>query len=208
MTVRILIAAVCLLAIHEMAELLKGRGMPTEPAPLDLRLEEMPLSFDAWTGKDIPLDPHVFQAIGAEMAVNRRYQNRSAAVDLHSDVFTTYGIRVLHPPELCYSSNGFLVEGGETMEISGKDKKAHAARFLTMTRNDQHVYCLYWYQVGDKTFWNGDDQRRVVQSFRGQKFWPPMIKVMLEISANSPDEAQKQLKPLAEPVYDWVCNYH
>jgi hypothetical protein len=182
--------------------------MPSELAQPQLNLDEMPPTFAAWTGKDIPLDPHVFQAIGAEMAIDRRYQNRSTAVDLHSDVFLKYGVRVLHPPELCYSSNGFIVDNADTIEIVGSDKSSHSARLLTLSRDDASIYCLYWYQVGDKTFWNGDDQRRVVQSFRGKKAWPPMLKVMLQTSANSPDEAQKQLKSLADLVYDWTRAYH
>lgn len=208
MTGRLFIAALAVLGIHAAALMFVGRGMPTELSKPQLALDQMPSRLGSWIGKDIPLDSQVFQAIGAEMAISRQYQNRNGSVDLHSDLFLRYGVRVLHPPELCYSSNGFTVENGETIQIASADKASHDARLLTLSRHNVRCYCIYWYQVGDTTFWNGDDQRRVVQSFRGKNVWPPMIKVMLQATSNSPDDAQSALSALAAQVYSWTRLYH
>jgi EpsI family protein len=210
MTARIYFAALALLGIFGAAESLKGRGMPTELAHLQFKLDQMPQKFGAWSGEDVPLDPQVFQAIGAEMAINRQYRDGRATVNLHSAVFLKYGVRILHPPELCYRGNGYVVANGdgETIEFGADSKSAHPARLLTMDRDGIRAYCLYWYQIGDATFSNADDQRRIVQSFRGKDTWPPMIKVMLETTANSPEEAQRRLKALAALVYPWTRAYH
>ena len=56
----------------------------------------------------------------------------------------------------------------EAIEFTADDKPAHPARFLSLDREGTRVYWLFWYQVGDSTFWNGDGQRRVVHSFRGR----------------------------------------
>jgi EpsI family protein len=208
MTVRLFVSALALLGIYGAAEVLKGRGMPTELAVPQLKLDEMPKTFGGWKGDDTPLDPQVFQAIGAKMAINRRYKDKLASVELHSDVFLNYSVRILHPPELCYSSNGFTVNDGETVELNATGEGSHPARFLPMDRDGARTYCLYWYQVGDTTFWTGDDQRRVVLSFRGRATWPPMLKVMLQTEAASRDEAQGRLKDLAAQVYAWTRQYH
>lgn len=208
MTVRLLIAAAAVLGIYTGGELLKDRGMPTEPAHLQLDLDQLPRKFNAWSGDDTPLDPQVFRAIGAERAINRRYRDGRAEVDLHCDVFLKYGVRVLHPPELCYTSNGFAVANTETVEVYADGMRSFPARLLALDRDGLRVYCLYWYQFGDVTFWTGDDQRRVVHSIRGKEAWPPMIKVMLQTGANSPDEAVGRLKSLAAQVYSWTSQYH
>jgi hypothetical protein len=207
-TVRLFFSAIVLLGIYGAAESFKGRGMPTELAKPQLKLEQMPKTFDSWKGEDTPLDPQVFQAIGAAMVINRRYQDRRAVVDLHSDVFLDYGVRLPHPPETCYEGNGCVVADGETVQIVSDAKGAHSARLLTLDRAGSRLYCLYWYQVGDVTFWNGDDLRHVVQSFRGQTTWPPMLKIMLQTSADSAEEAQRRLKEVAALVHPWTQQYH
>jgi hypothetical protein len=212
MTVRLFIAAAAVLGIYAGGKLFTGQGMPTEPAQLQLDIEQLPRRFNEWTADDPRLDPRldprIFQAIGAVKAIDRRYRDGQSQVDLHCDVFLNYGVRVLHPPELCYSSNGFTIANGETVEIVGEGTRSHRAQLLTLDHEGQRAYCLYWYQVADTSFWNGDEQRRVVQSFRGRDTWPPMIKVMLQTSANSPEEAVGRLKSLAAQVFAWTSQYH
>jgi EpsI family protein len=211
MTARIYIAALALLGAFAAGESLKGHSMPTEAAHPKLPLDTMPFEFGPWTGEDLPLPPDVAQAIGAEMVVNRAYRNKAEFVELHCDVFTDsfmqYGVRVVHSPELCSPISGFVVEDGEMVQIASPGKPSQPARLLTLSREGNPMYCLYWYQVGDTTFWNSDDQRRVVHSFRGRATWPPMIKVMLQTSAGSLAEAEQRLTSLAVLVYPWVTAY-
>jgi hypothetical protein len=208
MTARVCFAGLALLGIYGAAQSLKDRGMPTELAHPQLRLEELPKTFGSWTGDDSPLDPAVFAAIGAEMAINRRYRDDRLIIDMSSAVFLRYGVRVLHPPELCYQGSGYTVADAETVQIEADGSGAHLARLLTLDGKGPPVYCLYWYQIGAATFWDGDEQRRVVRGLSGQTTWPPMIKVMLQTGANSPDEAQGRLKSLASSVYAWTKRYH
>ena len=211
MTARIYSAALLLLGIFGATEVLKGRGMPTELAPLRHTLDEMPRTFGIWTGEDIRLDPQVFRAIGSQMAIDRRYRSRDGVVELHSDVFTKMfmraGVRTPHQPEECYANGGFVVETSETVQLESPNKKPQPARLLTLSHDGNRVYCLYWYQVDETTFWNTDEQRRVVQAFRGRPTWPPMLKVMLQTSADTPAEAKQRLTSLAALIYAWTCEY-
>jgi hypothetical protein len=208
MTARVCLAGLALLGIYGAAESIRDRGMPTELARPELLLKELPITFGSWTGTDSRLDPEIFRAIGAKMAINRRYRDDRSIVDLHSAVFLSYGVRVLHPPELCYEGSGYTVANGETVPIETDGNGRHVARLLTLEVKESRVYCLYWYQLGAATFWDGDEQRRVVRGLSGQTIWPPMIKVMLQTGANSADEAQGRLKSLASSVYAWNKKYH
>jgi hypothetical protein len=212
MTTRLFVATISVLGIYFGADSLKGIGMPTEVAHPQFRLEEMPKSFGHWTGEDTALDPELFRAIGAEMAINRRYKDGRVAVDMHADVFTDlflqYGVAIIHSPVNCYPMNGFVVDNSEPVQIESAGNNVHLARLLTLSRDGARVYCLFWYQVGEVTFWNADEQRSVVHTFRGRKTWPPMIKVMLQTSADSPEQAQQRLKPLASSVYAWAREFH
>jgi EpsI family protein len=172
----------------------------------------MPKTIGPWVGDDVHLEPRVFEAIGGQMAISRLYKMENTEISLHCAVFTKafmqYNVRRLHPPEVCYPGNGYTIENEETVQFEPARETIHLARLLTMSRDGHRVFCLYWYQVGTTTFWSAVDQRRIVDSFRGRTVWPPMIKVMLQTSANSPEEATTTLKSLAALVYPWTRDFH
>jgi hypothetical protein len=208
MTTRLALASAALLASFGAALALQGQGMPTELAhPAQRLMQDMPKTFGSWIGTEADLDPRVFKAIGAEMATNRNYEQAQATVSLHCDVFLKYGVRILHPPELCYTSNGYTIASAETVSVPVRGGP-RLARLLTLDRAAQRIYCLFWYQIGDTTFLEGDGQRRAVLALRGQTVWPPMIKVMLQCSARSPEEAATSLKALASLLYPWTRDFH
>jgi EpsI family protein len=207
--VRLCLAGLALLGIFAVAKALEGRSMPSELAQPRQRLEELPKTFGEWRGgEEPPPDPRIVAAIGADMSVDRRYQVHQNSIALHCDVFLKYGVRTLHPPELCYQGTGYVISNSETVNVAGGAGHGRAARLLTLDHGGQRQYCLYWYQIGDMTFWDGDGQRRAVQSLRGRMVWPPLIKVMLVTNARTPEEAIATLKDLAEAVYPWTRDFH
>ncbi|MGA2616459.1 MAG: exosortase-associated EpsI family protein [Thermoguttaceae bacterium] len=210
MTIRVYVAAAILLGINLVAYALKDRGMPTERASLEMKIQELPRQFGSWTAEDRTLDPRVFKAIGAEMAIDRRYQDtKKNIVDLHTAVFTEYGVRIPHPPEMCYGGAGFRVTDTKTLDLRQDGSAGPPVQLLTLENpQGQTIYCLYWYQIGDATFFTGDGQRKQVRSLRGRTTWPPMIKVMLQTVATTPTEAEERLKALAAPVFAWTKEFH
>jgi EpsI family protein len=210
LSVRLYLAALALLGIFAVAKALEGRAIPTELAQPRQRLEELPKTFGEWKGEKSPqdLDPRIFKAIGAKMATNRLYRERHGVVSLHCAVFLEYGVRTLHPPELCYQGIGYTVAESQTVSIGVGAGHTRAVRFLALEHGGQREYCLYWYQIGDTTFWDGDGQRRAVLALRGREVRPPLIKVMLATTARSPEEAAASLKDLAESVYPWTRDFH
>jgi EpsI family protein len=210
MTSRIYFSALALLGIFGTAELLKGRGMPTELADPKLRIQALPRQVGQWTAEDDRKpDPEIFKAIGAKDVIDRIYrEKRGNSVALHSAVFLTYGIKGLpHPPELCYPGAGFRINESKPVFLESTDKSVHRAQLITFERDGQLTYCLYWYQIGGVTFCDDSDQRQLVLSFRGRTTWPPMVKIMLQTNGGSAEEAERRMKELAEPLLTWTSAF-
>ncbi len=210
MTSRSWFAAVALLVIYGAAQTLKGRGMPTEPAHPQLLLKEMPKLMGNWTGEDEALDPEIFRHIGAQDAINRSYHDRRGnIIAMHRAMFVEYGVQGHpHSPEECYPSAGYHVVETRDVYLDSDKQHAHPSRLLTLEKDGQQIYCLFWYQIGSSTFCDGIAERPLVLGLRGQKTWPPLIKVMLQASAASPEKAEHQLKDLAEPIFAWTKEFH
>ncbi len=84
MTSRLFIAAVALLGIYAGVRWAKDFGMPTQIAPLEMKVQDLPTTLGDWKGEDVALDPDIFTQIGAEMAVDRQYRNqRGGVVSVH-----------------------------------------------------------------------------------------------------------------------------
>ena len=161
-----------------------------------------------WTGEDIAVDERITQATGAEVTVDRLYRNAAEqAVMAHCAMFQKFGVRILHSPEECYAGNGFQIVHSTLVRLPLESQTEITARLLTLERKGETVYVLYWYQFNDRSFVDGDGQRRVFLTFRGKKFRPPLIKVMLQAKAPSGDAAKGLLSDMALPLFQWTSQY-
>jgi EpsI family protein len=210
MSARLFVAAFTVLGIYFGANSLKGGGMPTEMAHPHLQIEEMPKTFGGWTGEDTALNPEMFRAIGAAMAINRNYRDQQGnTISMHSAVFQDSGMRDLpHSPEICYPASGFRIVESRDIYLNSDKQSANPVRLITLERDGQKIYCLFWYQFGDKSFCDTYAHRRVILGLRGQKTWPPLVKVMLQSNSDSPQRAEQLLKNLAESIFAWSKDFH
>jgi EpsI family protein len=210
MITRFFLAVLILLGMYGAAQLVRDRGMPTRPAALEMKVEDLPLVLGEWRGEAVALDPEMFKAIGAEMAMDRRYRNRRGqAVSLHVAVFQLSRPQALpHSPEVCYPAGGWQL--GEPLPISLDQggKTVNAAKLLPAERRGETVYVLYWYQIDGHAYYTGDRQRQLTLALRGRPARPPIVKVMLQTAASSPEDAEKILLPLAAEVFAWTSGFH
>ena len=210
MTIRLLIAAAVVLGIYGGTRWLKDRGMPTEPAPLEMRTEDLPLTLGEWKGEDVGLDPGMFEAIGAKMVLSRQYRNRAGRLaSLHLAVFEGVDgpTAMPHSPEICYPAGGWVLAEPKYIPLD-QSGTTGLAKFLPAARQGQMAYVLYWYQIDGAAYCSGDRQRQLIHGLRGRALLPPIVKVMLHTAAASPDEAEKTLKSLAGEVYAWTRGFH
>jgi EpsI family protein len=212
MTTRLFIAALALLGIYAGARWVRDRGIPTEPAPLEMKAEDLPRTFGDWKGEDAALDPEMFTNIGCTMAIDRMYKDRGGrAVTVHLAVFERlpYGpAGPPHLPEVCYPGAGWRLGEPKSVSLDQGDARGNVAKLLPVERQHEAAYVLYWYQMDGEAYYDGNSQRRHVLACRGRAFLPPIVKVMLQTSAANADEAEKTLKSFAGEVYNWTRNFH
>jgi len=84
-------------------------------------LAQLPLSFDGWSGRDMPLTASVVRATGTDAHVNRTYRRRRDQVGL----FLAYGIRARdlapHRPEVCYPGSGWTLQQARPVDLPAAD---------------------------------------------------------------------------------------
>lgn len=211
MTIRLFIAAFALLGIYVGVRWVKDQGMPTQPAPLEMQARDLPATIGEWKGENATLDKDMFEAIGAEMAINRKYQDRNGRVILlHMAVFekSNRAQGPPHMPEVCFSASGWKLSEPRYVSLDQSGATGNSAKFLPMERGGEMGYLLFWYQIDGTAYCSGDSQRRLILACRGRPVRPPIVKVMLQTSAATPDEAQKTLQSFASEVFAWSRSFH
>jgi EpsI family protein len=208
---RLFLAAAMLLAIQGAVVVLHNWGVPANPAPIEMKVEDLPLAFGDWKGKPVELDPWTFSHEGAVMAVDRMYtDNRGRAVSLHCAVWNMgLGRQGLpHAPTECYSTSGWTCDQAKAVPLDQSGSRDSMATLMPVEKNGQKACVLYWYQIEGRTLNTSDQVRQIVRGLRGKAFRPPIVKVMLHANAATPEEAEKTLTPLAGQVFAWTKGFH
>ncbi len=209
MTTRLFIAAAILLGIAGGVSWVRGRGMPTQPTPLEMKAEDLPPTFGDWKGEAVALDPEMFAHIGAQMAIDRMYHDRRGnAISLHMAVFDkSDGFQGLpHQPEVCYTSGGWHM--GDARPVSLDRTNDNLAKLCPVERRGDNCFVLYWYQIDGRSYFTGDRQRQIMLGLRGRATRPPVVKVMLHVNAANPVEAEKLVTSVASQVFAWTKDFH
>jgi EpsI family protein len=210
MTNRLFIAAALIACMYAGTEYFRAFGLPTETKTPEPPLSNMPSMLGNWQNSTEHAVAAELEGVsGAAMETVRAYRDPAGhLISLYAGAFEKYGYRILHPPELCYGGTGWRVTSAEPLVLPDGGGASTLTRFETMQHGGQEIYLLYWYQIKDMTFYDGDGQRRAVWKLRGRKTWPPMVKVMLQTSAADADQAKELLKSLAVPAKAWVDQIH
>jgi hypothetical protein len=178
--------------------------LPSTARPLRHALGELPLTLGRSTGKDGPVDSNVLDAVGAEQQVDRVYTSIDGGmVSVHCAAFRPTAEWTPHPPAVCYRTNGWNVLPTSTRSLPGRP---HAQIGLqTCERSGERVIVVYWYQMGDRTYYDRNSARGVRRSQWGRKEWPPLVKTLLQTEDVGGD-AESRLVELASRIYDFNCD--
>jgi EpsI family protein len=174
--------------------------MPSRP------LEELPKTLARWTGEDSELDDVVFEAVKAATVVNRNYTNSLGnTINLHMPMFVEETSPFTpHNPRHCYKGAGFEILSDDVIDLPIDDATTIKARFMTLERGTEKAQLLYWYQLRNAIVVDDGGMRRARWNERGQEKRSPIVKVLLQASAQNEYEAEIQLRSIAVPIYDWL----
>jgi len=136
-----------------------------DEAPLPARqpLSSVPMQFDQWTGRDVPLDEEDLKVLGHGEFLSRDYttENEQADVDLFAAFYPTqkYGDSI-HAPLHCIVGSGFIPVQREVVQLDGPRGSFPVNRWVAVKGLERNLV-LYWYQA----------HGRVVTSEYSEKYW-------------------------------------
>jgi EpsI family protein len=201
---RLYLVAIMVVAAYGIGRLVQAEVEPPEAVMPNWTFREMPYQIDNWHGEDTKIDPDIAVATGADVIVDRAYRDEQGhSVSLHTAVFKDPADGVHHAPENCYRGAGWTKESAERKEVQVLGGEKIPVVVTTWSKEGESVMVLYWYQLGDHVLFDRWQLGELRWSLRRQTKWPALIKVMLQISANSRDDALPILLGFAELVAKW-----
>lgn len=207
MTMRIAAAAVILVILFGAAwfTVYKG-GIYKDIRDLDKPISTIPMQLKGWKGTDVPVDEELFKAIDAKEVVSRNYTNPLADRDisLHSALFVQFWRWLPHKPWLCYVGNGWTIIKREPFELTRADGTKARAELIHFEKEHAKIFVLCWYEFGNHVLVEADDFYYARKDYRDDETWPPILKVMLQISADRPEKAMEQLTEFANALFQYT----
>ncbi|HBO44592.1 MAG TPA: EpsI family protein, partial [Planctomycetaceae bacterium] len=147
-------------------------------------------------------DERLFRAIGAEKVLSRRYVNPGGReLSLHMAVFNSRDDRMPHSPMVCYPSAGWTLieQTTETLKVAGAPPLT--IRLVTFEKEGRRSLVAFWYQFAEHSVFDEIGMREAKLDLRGNKNWPSLIKVLIDIDASNREQAKKHVVEFASLVY-------
>ena len=201
---RLAIAAVVVVVIFAGAWYSSYRGGVHRPIHLpEESISTIPMELGKWKGKDVPMDDKLFRGIAAHEVVSRSYTNPvfEEGLTLHCAVFNSFWRRVPHSPKVCYTASGWTTVKVEEFELDDPDGRPATARLAAFEKDGAAIFVLYWFQFGDYIVCDASELASARWQYRNEETWPPVVKMMLQIPADRPERAKKQLKEFADSLH-------
>jgi EpsI family protein len=118
-------------------------------------LERLPLQFESWKGKDVPLDEEIVRATDTEAHINRVYSRHNSSE--YISLYIAYGVRARdlapHRPEVCYKGAGWTRIDRRSMDLplnDGMELPCTALQFSRGTLNTKKIVLLNYYVVDEQ----------------------------------------------------------
>jgi len=167
-------------------------------------ISTIPMELGTWKGEDVPVEEKLFRGGGAHEIVSRSYTNplTGQELTLHCALFNQFWRIVPHTPMRCYPMNGWATMSTEDFELSASDGTSAMARLACFEKGGGRTFVLFWFQFGDFVICGDSDLNRVRDEYRNEETWPSIVKVMIQTSAEKPEQAKAQLRDFANALYD------
>ncbi len=202
--IRFAIAAVTVVVIFAGAVYSAKKGGVNRPIRIpEKSISTIPLELGKWKGKNVPIEEKLFRGIHAHEVVSRRYSNPTfeEGLTLHCADFNVFWRRVPHSPRVCYPANGWTTIKVDNFELDDPDGRPATARLAIFEKNGATIFVLFWFQFGDYVICDASELASARNQYRNEETWPPIVKMMLQIPADRPDRAKKQLKEFANELH-------
>ncbi len=175
---------------------------------LSLDISRLPIKLGEWRGEECKLDAETFDRTGADVAVNRQYRDdQDHSVTMLLALYRTDpDAGVYHAPTNCYRSNGWRLVSESTVEVPISKEASQRVDLSTWEKRGETILVMFWYRLGDYTLFERWDMGKVRWAMRGQKSWPPLVKVLLQTPTSRGDEfySKARIQEMAARIQTWL----
>jgi EpsI family protein len=145
MALRFLIALFIVAGAGAYARVLEANRVAAGQPP---RLGALPAAFGDWRSQDIPMSPSVAKVLGADLTLQRVYQNSSRQ---QVEVFLAYFSRQavnsqIHSPRHCLPGAGWTIVSTEPTNVDLPGGTQPATRMI-LQREGVSEQMLYWFRT-------------------------------------------------------------
>ena len=111
----------------------------------------------------------------------------------------------VHGDDVCLRSSGYEISSQIKREIQNGDAAFEANVVIghRTTTSDQ-ITELYWYQIGNQVYTDRDGGKDALRKYWSQQKRPAILKVLLAVNDLPPKAAEKILRKIAVPIYQWA----
>jgi EpsI family protein len=179
-------------------------------APEQELAQAVPLELepDKWQGTDMPLQADVLETLGADDVINREYRNAlGEMVEVNVAVFR-YRMSPPHPPQTCYPSAGWTLQGTEVVPLRPDDPKSPKVLLYSFERKGEQSLVMFWMDLGGQIVFDRDGHRNVLRGLRPRSHQPLLKKVMLHTMVDTPERARMRLRSIGSTLFQATAAYH
>lgn len=119
-----------------------------EAVPLEKSLAAFPLSFGAWKGRDLPMEPRILKAVGVDDYLSRLYEAPG-----NGPLFVYVGYyksqrtgRLIHSPKNCLPGAGWEPVTARRVLLAFPNGTSAPVNLYVIEKGLERQVVLYWYE--------------------------------------------------------------
>ena len=112
------------------------------------KLDQIPATFGDWSSRDIPMAPNIAKVLGADVTLQRIYENSSRQqVELFLAYFSKQAVNSqIHSPKHCLPGSGWTIVSTEPTRVELPGQSQPATR-LVLEQQGVSEQMLYWFRT-------------------------------------------------------------
>lgn len=110
--------------------------------------QSIPRTIDGMKSMEIPMDQKTLDILETSDVMFRKYEKDDMIPVYFCIIYSQNNRKVAHPPELCLSGGGSIVENKEQIYFDTPIKKKFDSQKLIVVHGNSKWMYLYWYKSG------------------------------------------------------------
>jgi EpsI family protein len=168
---------------------------------------KLPNRLGDWEGQNQPISKELLAATGADVFVNRIYQNGngpSSQILTHLAVFSDWEKGASRHPVKCLKDDGWKMVSQNNHSLSTGQDREIQVHLSEWEKNYKTILVLFWYQMGDRIALTSAELDQIRSELGDQAASSPLVQVQLQITKSHLKGDDDVLKEFAGKIAKWI----